>query len=290
MKLWLKIMGISIVSLLVIILIVIGLGFKYQNMDFIFIAGLGLLPLSVILSIIFMFKYKNNILRNAFLLGMPFILILIFIFEISGLRTVIIYITILFLIYFVTVNLVVHFLRYDLNLIIAIFLLIIGLYFKRLHLAGGGIILTLASIIIATFLILIAVKAFKIKNNRYLSILMFSCSTILAFMFIAFLLKMQHMPGGGVLLIISVPLFIIATLIILLTLPGSNFIEWTRQQKKILLRGLLIPWLFLLYILASTTLIPPYNTFKPFFFLESQDTEVYFNMKDYEIENRNRLE
>jgi len=210
MKLWLKILGISIVSLLVTFIAFSGFAIKYQNNVLFVVAGVGLMPLSGILTIVFMFKYKNNILRNAFLLGMPFCLILGFLIEISGLRTVIIYITVLFLFYFVGVNLVIHFLRNDLNLIIAIFLLIIGLYFKRWHMAGGGIILILTSLIIATFLILIAVKAFKIKNNRYLSILMFSCSTILAFMFITFMFKMQHWPGAGYLFYNSIPVFIIA--------------------------------------------------------------------------------
>ena len=149
--------------------------------------------------------------------------------------------------------------------------------------------MTVSMMLISTFLILIAIKAFRIKDNRYLSRVMFLCSLILAFLFISFIWKIQHFPGAGLLLTVSNPIFIVATLIILLTLPGANFIEWTREQKKILTRGLLIPWLFLVYLLWTTALVPPRNEFKPFFFLRDQE-KIFFDMKDYRLENRNGLE
>jgi len=282
MKLYQKILGISILTFLTI---------YYRNEYFIIVALAGILPVSLILTVIFMRSYKNSALRKAFLIGMPIVLFMSFIFELIGTNQfIILYLSYAILIYLVAVNLFLHIFRYDLNLVIVLFLLITGLYLKRMHAAGSSIIMTISLFLMAAFLILIALRSFKIKDNRFLSIVMFSCSIILAFQFIAMVWKIQHWPGAGLLLYISMPVFIIATLIILLTLPGSNFIEWTREQKKILLRGLLIPWLFIIYILGSTMLIPPYDEFKPFFFLRDQDKKVHFDMKDYEIENRNGLE
>jgi len=290
MKLYQKILGISIASLLTSIIILTFLTIYYRNEYFFIVALAGILPVSLILTVIFMRSYKNSALRKAFLIGMPIVLFMSFIFELIGTYVFIIYLSYAILIYLVAVNLFLHIFRYDLNLVIVLFLLITGLYLKRMHAAGSSIIMTISLFLMAAFLILIALRSFKIKDNRFLSIVMFSCSIILAFQFIAMVWKIQHWPGAGLLLYISMPVFIIATLIILLTLPGSNFIEWTREQKKILLRGLLIPWLFIIYILGSTMLIPPYDEFKPFFFLRDQDKKVHFDMKDYEIENRNGLE
>ncbi|MBL7114066.1 MAG: hypothetical protein ISS19_19175 [Bacteroidales bacterium] len=290
MKLYQKILGVSIIFLLASILVLGLLSIFYSDITFFAIAGLGLVPLAVIITLVFMFSYKNTIIRRFLLLSMPILLIMSFIAEIIGNGQLVAYLFFLLFIYSVLVNLIIHFLRYDLNLIIVIFLLIIGLYLKRMHAPGGSLVMTFSMMLTATFLILIAIKAFKIKNNRYLSMVMFLCSIILALLFIAFVWKIQHFPGAGLLLAISTPVFIIATLIILLTLPGSNFIEWTREQKKILTRGLLIPWLFMVYILCTTTLIPPRDEFKPFFFLRSQEKEIFFDMEDYKIENRNGLE
>ncbi|KPK85188.1 MAG: hypothetical protein AMS27_08020 [Bacteroides sp. SM23_62_1] len=290
MKLYQKIIGITIAFLLASTWVLTFLTIYYNNINLFIIASAGLFPVSLILTIIFMLTYKNHMLRNVFLIGMPFFLVLGFILEIIESYQIIVYLSFLFLVYLVAVNIILHFLRFDLNLIIVIFLLVIGLYMKSQHAAGAGIVMTISMMMTAAFLILIAVKAFKIKDNRYLSIIMFSCSVILALQFIAMVWKLQHWAGAGILLSISLPVFIIATLIILLTLPGSNFLEWTIEQKRILLRGLLIPWLFIIYILITTTLIPPHNEFKPFFFLRHQDKEVFFDMKDYQIENRNGLE
>ena len=290
MKLYQKILGVSIIFLLVSIVVLGLVSMHHNDLTYFAIAGLGLVPLSVIITIILMFSWKNALFRRIFLLSMPVLLVMSLIAEIIGNTQFIAYLFFLFFVYSVIVNLIIHFLRYDLNLIVVIFFLIIGLYMKRLHAPGGSAVMTLSMMLTATFLILIAIRAFKIKNNRYLSTVMFLCSIILALLFVAFVWKIQHFPGAGLLLAISTPIFIVTTLIILLTLPGSNFIEWTRQQKKILTRGLLIPWLFMVYILCSTTLIPPRNEFKPFFFLKSQENKVFFDMKDYRLENRNGLE
>ena len=264
-------------------------GIFYRNI-YLVLTIAGMLSVSLILTIIFMRSYKNSMLQKAFLLGMPVVLFICFLLDFIGVPHFFIIFCYSILLYIVIVNLFLHMFRYDLNLIIVIFLLIIGLYMKRMHMAGAGITMTFSMLLPTAFLILIALRSFKIKDNRYLASVMFSCSIILALQFITMTWKTMHWSGAGYLLFISLPVFIIATLIILLTLPGSNFIEWTREQKKILFRGLLIPWLFVIYILGTTLLIPPYNEFKPFFFLRDQDKEVFFNMKDYPLENRNGLE
>ena len=290
MKLYQKILGLLNVALLAGIIIVVILSMITQHYRWAEIGFITLCPLIIILTIVFMFSYKNRILRKGFLISMPVLLVLFFFSELLNLNYLITYQCFFLLGYVVIVNLFLHFLRYDLNFIVVTFLLIIGLLFKRYHWPLGGVIISLSALILCILSLIISFRAFKIKDNRYLAILTFSCSLILAGLSASFLIKIQHWPGSGILMGIFIPAFVIATLIILLTLPGSNFIEWTREQKKILLRGLLIPWLFFMYTIITTSLIPPHNQFKPFFFLDIKKSEVKFNMTDYKIENRNGLE
>jgi hypothetical protein len=243
-----------------------------------------------ILTAILMSSYKNRMLRNIFLWGMPGFLIIYFIVYRLSFSEFLCIITLVFYVYTVLVNLVIYFLRNDLNLIVITFLLIIGLLLKHFHLPLSGAIVLLSILTSAVFTLIIAIRALRIKDNRYLSMVMFSCGLILAVAYVSFILKIQHWPGAGFMNMVVTPVFIISTLIVLLTLPGSNFIEWTKQQKKILIRGLLVPWLFVIYIVTTTLLIPPYDQFKPFFFFKASTQEAGFNMEDYPVENRNGLE
>lgn len=284
-----KVLGISIIVLLTGIIISLLLK-TLTNQSILFDVAAIMVAPSGILTIIFMLSYKNRLLINILFWAMPVLLLLYFIAYIYVPIEIPIAILFLFLCYVILVNLVVHFFRYDMNLIVLTFVIILGLLFKRFHMAGAGMIMTLSILLSAVFMLIIAIRALRIKDNRYLSIVIFSCGLILAATSVSFVFKIQHWVGAGSFIMIMVPIFIIATLIILLTLPGSNFIEWTRQQKRILLRGILVPWLFFIYIIATTLLIPPYNQFKPFFFLKEDTTKVNFYMEDYEVENRNGLE
>jgi hypothetical protein len=290
MKLYQKILGIFNTALLAVIFILSVLTVQLKNYQLVEITFFILFPLLLIMTIVFMFSYKNSVLRKVFLFGMPFFLCLLFIADMFRFPLVFTYLIFCLIGYVVLVNLILHFLRYDLNFIVVTFLLIIGLLFKRNHMAGGGLIISLSSVLLCILSLTVSFRAFRIKDNRYLSILIFACSLILAVLSTSFLFKIQHWPGAGLMIGISIPGLIIATLIILLTLPGSNFIEWTSEQKKILLRGLLIPWLFFIYTLITTSLIQPYNQFKPFFFLDRKHSEVKFNMDDYKVNNKNGLE
>ncbi len=287
MKPYHKVLGISIIVLLAGIVVFVSIAYRTDQLFFI-VASIILLALASITTLMLLFSYKNRLLRRLFLFGMP-VCLLLYCFGYFLRIPEIPVLSFGFLIYFVGINLVLHFMRFDLNLIIVTFLIILGMMFKRYHFVGGGVILTIASFLIAFFSVVNAVRAFRSKDNRYLSVVIFSCCLVLAIQSMAFLWKIQHMPGAGILTQIGLPLFIIATLIILLTLPGSNFIEWTRNQKKILLRGLLIPWLFFMYIVAVALFSP--RQFDIFFFLRSQQQEqVHFYMEDYPVENRNGLE
>lgn len=287
MKPFQKVLSIIIISLITGFITITVAAFQSGSDVLLIIAHLLMVPAWILTSVL-MSSYKNRLLRTIFLWGMPGFLILYFISYSLSPSEFLNIITLVFYVYMVLVNLVIYFLRNDLNLIVMTFLLIIGLLFKHFHLPFSGAIVILSVLTSAVFTLIIAIHALRIKDNRYLSMVMFSCGLILAIAYISFAWKIQHWPGAGFLNMVVIPVFIISTLIVLLTLPGSNFIEWTKQQKRTLIRGLLVPWLFIIYILATTVLIPPYDQLKPFYFLKQDISNFY--MEDYEVENRNGLE
>jgi len=289
MKPFQKVLGIIIISLITVY-ITITVAALQSGSDVLLITAHLLMVPAWILTAILMSSYKNRLLRKVFLWGMPGFLILYFIAHSFSPSEFLNIITLVFYVYMVLVNLVIYFLRNDLNLIVMTFLLIIGLLFKHFHLPLSGLIVMLSILTSSVFTLIIAIRALRIKENRYLSMVIFSCGLILAMTYISFAWKIQHWPGAGFLNMVVVPIFIISTLIVLLTLPGSNFIEWKKQQKRTLIRGLLVPWLFVIYIVATTVLIPPYDQFKPFFFFKDNSQDAAFKMEDYPVENRNGLE
>ena len=281
-----RVLGISNLILISGVIISAILGIILRQDQFFFLM-LIMMAVILVLTIVLMFSYKNRTLIKVVFYGMPVSLLLCFVFKYFHLPSAI---PVTFYLCFVVVNLVIHFVSYDLNLIVLTFLIILGLLFKNQHYPFAGLIMTLSILLSEVFLLILAFRAFRIKDNKYMSLLIFSCCLVLAATYMSFIWKIQHWPGAGAFSMIMLPAFIIATLIILLTLPGSNFIEWTRHQKRILLRGLLVPWLFFIYIFTTTLLIPPHNQFKPFFFLKKDTLKENFYMEDYEVENRNGLE
>ena len=121
---------------------------------------------------------------------------------------------------------------------------------ERCHIYYSGLILVM---ILAFFIIgclMFGIRCLYLgEKNNYFKNVAFGMSFIITIFFMALLWKLQHWPGGNLLLYSSNILLPLATIIILLTLPTSGFIEWKTFHKRILLR-LLLPWtlIFLLFI------------------------------------------
>lgn len=81
---------------------------------------------------------------------------------------------------------------------------------------------------------------------------------------------------------------IVATMFIMITLPNSGFINWKKEQRQILTRKILIPWVFLLIFLALKLLLPMHVLKK--IFEKDLTTLEPFNMFPYKIEMTDGLE
>jgi len=286
MKLYQKILGVSILLLFGGFSVMWFVEYVFSN-ALMFAVYFSLIGATVVL----LMTLKNERINKAFLYSIPVIFLIYFILgSLIESEQVLIY----FLImtgYVLITNNILNYRRFDLIFILVTCLVVFGLLLRHWHFPGGALLFSISAITLFCYSIVFIVRAFRTKQSRYLSFVIIACSIILAGLSAAFLVKTQHWPGGGILITVFTPAYILATLIILLTLPGSNFNEWSRQQRKILTRGLLVPWLFFLYLLVTSSLIPPYNVLKPFFFMKGKSTkEVHFEMKDYEPEEKNGLE
>ena len=96
------------------------------------------------------------------------------------------------------------------------------------------------------------------------------------------------MPGAGIFVILSTAGVLVMTLFVLITLPGSGFINWGTEQKRDLTRKTLIPWIFILVLFALRTLLPPQMQ-KAIF--ESDESKFEpFGMDRYQIELKEGME
>jgi hypothetical protein len=126
---------------------------------------------------------------------------------------------------------------------------------------------------------------FKIENNRYLKIVSFiACFLIYCGTFEMTFLSATYADIS--LIIYSICIFLM-TLIVLLSLPVSGFIQWNSLHRQIL-KKILIPWVFVLLIISVRFIFPELNML---FFREKHDQYQEFHLdENYQIINKNGLE
>ncbi len=143
------------------------------------------------------------------------------------------------------------------NTLILMSVVIVGILFKILHLAGAGVIVTVGFATMGFGYLFLSIKLFfGITGNRYLKTTGSMGAFFISLFCLGALFKFQHWPGAGVVLYISLPLLLALTLVVLITLPGSNFIDWKKREKEVFLKKLVIPWLFFLVFTAFNFLVP----------------------------------
>lgn len=127
---------------------------------------------------------------------------------------------------------------------------------------------------------------YLVKKNSFLKYTAFWCSCLITISFIGFLCKVQHWPGGGILKNASYILLILGTLVVLFALPSSGYFDWQNVHKKILKR-LIIPWTLLFVFFIIEFMLPGVQKF--IFNTPAKGASYSFEMKDYDIENKNGI-
>jgi hypothetical protein len=116
--------------------------------------------------------------------------------------------------------------------VISIIVLFIGIIFKMLHWPGAGIILSISSLAVAVFFItylFVGTKSLStgIEKASGISGCIAMCLTVIAFLF-----KVQHWPGAGILIIISLIGLLLTG--ILLIIDAIKETDQTKQSIKTL--------------------------------------------------------
>ncbi len=118
---------------------------------------------------------------------------------------------------------------------------------------------------------------FKVEKNPYLKIVSYLAGLFIAFGSLIFALIMSSERVHILELIYFIPA-ILLTLIVLLSLPVSGYINWTSLHKKIL-KKIMISWLFFFLTFSVRFVFPEY--FRKIE-IKNYYPGYHFDMKDYE--------
>jgi hypothetical protein len=171
--------------------------------------------------------------------------------------------------------------------IILISLFVIGMLIKRFHLPFAGTLLTISLGLLSFGGYSYGIRCLYLGQNiSFLKYAGFLGSCVFTFSFLGLLFKLQHWPLGNFFVNIANFSFVLGTLIILLTLPSSGFLDWKPFHKKVL-RRLLLPYVLIFFLFVLRFLLPEVNTF--IFSPTPSGNVTGFEMSDYPIENKNGL-
>lgn len=250
--------------------------------------------ISLITSYSILHKEKTFIRRTARLIfySYPIVLVSSF-FGIMTLSNTFLMLAVIVLFLFLSVVTLMHIFVFsdpaDLTGTIVFIVLIIGsIILKRYHINYSGFFISLILAMFTMGCFMYGIRCLYLaEKNNYLKYVAFGGSFIITIFFMGILWKMQHWPLGDTLMYSSNILLPLATIVILLTLPSSGFIEWKSFHKKILLR-LLLPWtlIFLLFLLRY--LLPEVDSIV--WTRDVVQSSTGFDMPDYDIELKNDLE
>lgn len=251
-----------------------------------------------ILNLLFLLadRYRNKIrFRNAFRIlsyFLPVLILLLFSIDLKWLsiNSDHLYGILIFgILLFIAIATIYLFVLNETNLItgiiVILFYIISSLVLKRINLGDPETHLEFGFIMIGCGMYLFGLKCiFIIEKNRFLkSVSFFAC--LLIYFGSLLMISLSSTYVTTTIIIYSISIFLL-TLIVLLTLPLSGYIEWSSLHKSIL-KKILIPWIFFLVVISIRFVFPDLNSL---FFRENQGEFQEFIMDDYPVINKNGLE
>jgi len=170
-----------------------------------------------------------------------------------------------------------------------IVLIIICIVLKRYHISYSGVLFTLSIILFAAGIYIYGIRClYVIEKNPFFKYVCFLGSWLITISLVALAWKMMHWPLANLIIITSNILFILGTLIVLLKLPSSGYINWQPLYRKMLKR-LILPWTFVFMLFLLRYILPELNSIIWYSDPGRIRDIVGFEMIDYDIENKNGL-
>lgn len=181
---------------------------------------------------------------------------------------------------------IIHFRDIDKFIPWIILLILAGLMLNRIGVDEAFIVIFLGLSFIVVSFIFVSLRSIKyFEDNRIAGRTFFFLGLILAFCNTTFLIRFLQWEAAHIspLDIVGAIFFLIGCLLIFASMPFTNFIEWSSEQKRLFFRAFLIPMVFL-FLLFTLKLLLPGNVYQKMFFEGYKEKEkVFFNMDDYEI-------
>lgn len=290
---------ILIISLIIIFIALSGIAtglFIYQRLNLVaFSIMLGTSPL---IAIVISYGYKNQErkslrkLAKYSLIFYPVLLaaivpVLMFLFD----HTLIVIPAVLILSVFTLLALMHIFLFADpgnlSSTIIFLSVIFLSIFYKRYHLPLASLFISLSLFLFCLGIFIYGIRClFLAGKNTYLKYITFFGSCFISISFCALLFKLQRWPGGDMLRTFSNYSILIGTVVVLLTLSSSGYIEWQPLHRKIF-RRVLLPWIFIFALCIMQFLLPGISS--KIWGASVEQKPDSFQMHDYTIENKNGL-
>jgi hypothetical protein len=174
------------------------------------------------------------------------------------------------------------------GIVILLILIVAGILIQRTNISSS----IFNIIFLPGFILLTAVGLymygisclFAVNKNRFLKTISLLACTITAFGSFIFFLKITGEKVDNMELMYFIPAFVI-TLVVLLSLPISDYIRWSQLHKRIF-KKVAIAWVFFLLVFSIRFVYP--DLFKQIVFRESKEIPEFF-LEDYKIPDKNGL-
>lgn len=134
----------------------------------------------------------------------------------------------------------------------------IGLLFKRQHWPLAGFIATMSVVFICIFSLANSIRfQITLRQNTFLRWFGSIAGIIITSYLIGWLFMLQSWPKeiGDVFSYTGSILFIISVMGMAFTLPGSNYIGWKENERKIFFRAVLLPMAIVFFLIIITYVV-----------------------------------
>ena len=143
--------------------------------------------------------------------------------------------------------------------LIFIVIVLIGLFFRSMRWPLAGVLLTTGFTGLGVFsLFNTRVFLLRFRKNKFLSYIGFSFSIILSITSLGLLFKNMHWPFADLLSSVGLGLFIPYLFAFVFTLPSSDYVNWTSEERKVFFTVIIIPTTFVFLISVLMFVLPEF--------------------------------
>lgn len=171
------------------------------------------------------------------------------------------------------------------NLFGFVFGIILGLGLNRFGFDEAIVIVVILLALSSFGFIFLAITSIKGEDDKQYKRSVVPFYFVLAFCYAIIALKFSSYKPAltSTLDLIGVIVFLLSCIALFITIPFSNFIEWSKSQKQTFQKLVLVPFVFFLLVFSLKFLLPETTYQKLFFKDYAKKEKVYFGMDDYKI-------